>query len=145
MINILFWSIYWIVIYIILDLILEKNRNKIYIKLNYNKQLFKLSNKMKRYKEKIPSISRFNKNKISSYKMEYIKEYDKELSKAFLIHLLPAIFLIPLIATNCIIIVINTLFYLLFNIPFLLIIYYNKIRIQKILFKKEEKSKNEKS
>ncbi len=140
LIIILTTSLYWFLSYLFLDYVLEKNKKILTFKLKYNKLFYKISKLSKIYKNILPSISRFDKRKIKSKNKEYIKDYCLELNKAFLIHSLIFLFLIPIfLINNNLYIIINLIFLIIINIPFILIVYYNKIRLQNIVKTKRGK------
>ena len=129
-------SLYWIISYKSLDYILEKNRRK----LNYNLPkigfIYKVSSFSKYYHHFLPSLSSFDKTKIKSREFSYLKEFNRELNKAFLIHLLGIVYIIPFFfLENKIILLINLTLVVSLNTPFILIIYYNKIRLERILIR----------
>ncbi len=132
-IIIILFMIYWLLFYISLDWVLERKKSKLSFQLKTNKKLEKLLSFSKIYKEKLPSISEFDKTKIKSKKKEYLKEYDLELAKALLIHTIPFVGLLPFLFININVLIINFVFLLVFNLPFIIIIYYNKVRIQRII------------
>lgn len=132
-------SLYWITIFVVLDLFLEKFRTKLTFTFKKFKILEFMTLPFMKIKDYLPSVSRFNKSKITSLKLEYFQEYNTELCKAFLIHTIPIFFLLPLYFINFEFFIINFLIYFILNLPFIFIIYHNKLKIQKLLFRKKDR------
>lgn len=138
---IILFSLYWSLGYKIIDILLEKNRKYLTFYLPKYNSIYKISKQSLKFKEKLPSFSKFDKKKIASKKIDYLKAYSVELNKAFLIHTLGILLIIPLYyIVSWPIVLFNLILCFGLNLPFILTIYYNKIRIQKIIIK--EKNEN---
>lgn len=139
MIIIIFTSLYWFLIFLGLDFILEKFRNNLLLTFKEFKSINFISIPFIKIKDYLPSVSKFNKTKITSLKLEYLQEFDIELSKAFLIHIIPSLFLIPLYFININFFIFNFFIYFILNSPFIFIIYHNKLKIQKLFLIRKRK------
>lgn len=99
-----------------------------------------------KWKDKIPEAGKFlglhpfSKRHFVSKKKEYVERFILETCRGELSHLLPFIFYpISLIWNPMIANIIMFLFVLIFNLPFILVQRYNRIRLTKLLHKIENK------
>lgn len=130
-------SIYWFFSFLLLSFILNRF-SVININFGYNQKLFKFLKKYNKYKNILPSVSKFNKKKIEHFNLNYLKLYLTEVNRALLMHTIIFLFSIPFIFINIIVFIVSNILLFIINLPFILILYYN----QQNLIKKVRKYEN---
>lgn len=144
-------SIFWIIVFLISGYIVHlfklnffNLKNPIFKIRKFEKNLtfYKKILKINKWKDKFPEkgnfykINNFSKKKLKSKKLDYLERYIIETCKGELAHILP-FFFYPIsnlwnpFPAN----LIMFLFCFLFNIPFIFILRYNRIRIYNLINK----------
>ncbi|HPC38545.1 MAG TPA: hypothetical protein PLF21_04455 [Exilispira sp.] len=147
--NSIFWTFVFFSSAYIVHFLLEKfynYKNFLFkaVKIEKEGKLYKNIFFIDRWKDKIPEAGKFlglhpfSKRHFVSKKKEYVERFILETCRGELSHLLPFIFYpISLIWNPMIANIIMFLFVLIFNLPFILVQRYNRIRLTKLLHKIE--------
>lgn len=126
---------YWFITTVITRNIAKKHRQDMLFNLPGNYRNFDKYLKIKKWKEKIPAKSEFDKTQIKNMESLYLKRFFTEVNRGLVVHTVPFLLTLPLLFVSIRYFLLNLLIVTILNLPSFLILYYNSLKFRRILIK----------